>query len=98
MPKKVFAGRTKRLRKKIIKFLEQKGQASSTEIYEHLNSKTYGGTTPQQIGNILAQDPRFRAIGTTRNTSVEGSGMLPGVARTWDVMVYDLSLDYKEWS
>ena len=62
MPKKVFAGRTKRLRRK-----------------------------------ILAQDPRFRAIGTTKNTSLEGSGYLPGVAKSWDVLLYDLSLDYKEW-
>ena len=97
MPKKVFAGRTKRLRRKIIKYLEQVGQASSTEIFEYLNNNSYGGTTSQQVGNILAQDPRFRVIGTTKNTSLEGSGYLPGVAKSWDVLLYDLSLDYKEW-
>lgn len=97
MPKKVFAGRTKRLRRKIIKYLELKGQASQSQIYEYLNNNSYGGTTSQQVANILAQDPRFRAIGSVKNTSIEGSGNLPGSPRTWDVLVYDLSLDYKEW-
>ena len=48
--------RTTRLRQKIKKFLDFKGEANTTEILEHVNSTMRHGTTPQQLGNVLSKD------------------------------------------
>ena len=48
--------RTTRLRQKIKKFLDTKGEANTTEILEHVNSTMRHGTTPQQLGNVLSKD------------------------------------------
>ena len=48
--------RTTRLRQKIKKFLDLKGEANTTEILEHVNSTMRHGTTPQQLGNVLSKD------------------------------------------
>ena len=41
--------RTTRLRQKIKKFLDTKGEANTTEILEHVNSTMRHGTTPQPV-------------------------------------------------
>jgi len=64
--KQLFVGRTKRLRSKIIKFLEEKGQADTADVYEYLKRNTYWGASQNQVGNILAKDPRFTHVGDTR--------------------------------
>lgn len=48
--------RTTRLRQKIKKFLDVRGEANTTEILEHVNSTMRHGTTPQQLGNVLSKD------------------------------------------
>jgi len=58
--------RTTRLREKIKKFLDERGQANTTEILEHVNSTMRHGTTPQQLGNVLSKDKDIRKIATTK--------------------------------
>tara|TARA_Y100000768_G_scaffold358331_1_gene314057 strand:- start:965 stop:1300 length:336 start_codon:yes stop_codon:yes gene_type:complete len=58
--------RTTRLREKIKKFLNERGQANTTEILEHVNSTMRHGTTPQQLGNVLSKDKDIRKIATTK--------------------------------
>lgn len=84
--KQLFVGRTKRLRRKIIKFLEEKGQADTADVYEFLKHNTYWGASQNQVGNILAKDPRFVLVGNTRRAM----GM-------HSLQIYQLSSDYKEY-
>ena len=58
--------RTTRLRQKIKKFLDTKGEANTTEILEHVNSTMRHGTTPQQLGNVLSKDKDIMKIATTK--------------------------------
>ena len=58
--------RTTRLRQKIKKFLDLKGEANTTEILEHVNSTMRHGTTPQQLGNVLSKDKDILKISTTK--------------------------------
>ena len=57
--------RTTRLRQKIKKFLDTKGEANTTEILEHVNSTMRHGTTPQQLGNVLSKDKDIMKIATS---------------------------------
>ena len=58
--------RTTRLRQKIKKFLNDRGEANTTEILEHVNSTMRHGTTPQQLGNVLSKDRDILKIATTK--------------------------------
>jgi hypothetical protein len=58
--------RTTRLRQKIKKFLDLRGEANTTEILEHVNSTMRHGTTPQQLGNVLSKDKDILKIATTK--------------------------------
>jgi hypothetical protein len=58
--------RTTRLRQKIKKFLDVRGEANTTEILEHVNSTMRHGTTPQQLGNVLSKDKDIMKIGNTK--------------------------------
>ena len=58
--------RTTRLRQKIKKFLDERGEANTTEILEHVNSTMRHGTTPQQLGNVLSKDKDIMKIATTK--------------------------------
>ena len=89
--KRIMAGRTKRLRLKIVKYLEKKGPQNTQQIFDHLNKASYGGTTIQQVGNLRTKDPRFRAIGIVQTKS-------PQANQRYNIQVWDLTLDYKEWS
>ena len=58
--------RTTRLRQKIKKFLDDRGEANTTEILEHVNSTMRHGTTPQQLGNVLSKDKDILKVSTTK--------------------------------
>jgi len=58
--------RTTRLRQKIKKFLDEKGEANTTQILEHVNSTMRHGTTPQQLGNVLSKDKDILKVATTK--------------------------------
>tara|TARA_B100002052_G_C15395692_1_gene381695 strand:- start:140 stop:487 length:348 start_codon:yes stop_codon:yes gene_type:complete len=58
--------RTTRLRQKIKKFLDERGEANTTEILEHVNSTMRHGTTPQQLGNVLSKDKDILKVSTTK--------------------------------
>ncbi len=64
---------TKRLRKAVFKFLEVKGQANTTQIFDYINSKYRWGTSMNQLSNILAKDSRFEKVGFLNNS--KGSGI-----------------------
>ena len=59
--------RTKRLREEVRSLLEQKGEANTVEIFDHLNTRFSWGATMNQVGNILAKDIRFEKIGHVRD-------------------------------
>ena len=74
--------RTTRLRQKIKKFLNVRGEANTTEILEHVNSTMRHGTTPQQLGNVLSKNKDFRKVGMAMR-----AGILSG---SYEVVVWDL--------
>ena len=51
--------RTRRLREAVLVLLEEKGTANTVEVFDHLNERFRWGATMNQVGNILAKDPRF---------------------------------------
>jgi|TARA_R100001509_G_C4846921_1_gene208619 hypothetical protein len=86
MKTKIFAGRTKRLRNAIIKFLKDKDQADTADIYEHIKRNTYWGESMMRISNVLSKDPRFELVGETRRAM----GM-------HSLQIYKLADDYQEY-
>tara|TARA_A100001037_G_scaffold139155_1_gene126154 strand:+ start:1774 stop:2814 length:1041 start_codon:yes stop_codon:yes gene_type:complete len=44
------------LAEKIMKFLNERGEADTEEILEHVNSTMRHGTKPQQLGKVLSKD------------------------------------------
>lgn len=75
--------KTIRLRRKIAKYLENKGKASFTSILTHLNDTTRHGTTSQQLGNILAKNNEFRNCGKVFQKSMLSGG--------YDVTVWEMN-------
>ena len=63
---------TKRLRLAVLNYLENIGQANTTQIFDHINSKFRWGTSMNQLGNILAKDSRFEKVGFLSNSVGEG--------------------------
>lgn len=53
-----------RLRKRIARFLEAKQEASTREIYDHINESTKWGVTMAGLANVLAKDVDFVKAGT----------------------------------
>lgn len=53
-----------RLRKRIARFLEKKQEASTREIYDHVNESTKWGVTMAGLANVLAKDSEFVKSGT----------------------------------
>ena len=78
--------RTARLRQNVKKYLLERGEASSTEISEHVNSTMRHGATMQQLGNILAKDRDIVKVGTTRK-----SGALSG---RYEMCIWSLKPEY----
>ena len=58
--------RTRRLREAVLVLLEEKGTANTVEVFDHLNERFRWGATMNQVGNILAKDPRFSKVGRQR--------------------------------
>ena len=58
--------RTRRLREAVLVLLEEKGTANTVEVFDHLNERFRWGATMNQVGNILAKDPRFAKVGHHR--------------------------------
>ena len=58
--------RTRRLREAVLVFLGEKGNANTVEVFDHLNERFRWGATMNQVGNILAKDPRFAKVGHQR--------------------------------
>ena len=54
--------RTKRIRTEVVKLLYNKGQQNSRQIHDDINKKLRWGATMQQLGNILARDPRIEKL------------------------------------
>ena len=66
--------RTRRLRQQIKKYLEKHGECNTHQIQEHLNTTMRHGTTPQQLGNVLAKDKDIVKVRTTkRGGAVSGA-------------------------
>ena len=63
---------TKRLRIAVFNFLEKSGDANTTQIFDHINSRFRWGTSMNQLGNILAKDYRFEKVGFLSNSSGDG--------------------------
>ena len=53
-----------RVRKIIIKFLNVKNQATTHEIYQHVNQATKHGVTMAGLSNILSKDKSIEKEGT----------------------------------
>ena len=53
-----------RLRKRIARFLHTKREASTREIYDHINESTKWGVTMAGLANVLAKDVDFVKVGT----------------------------------
>ena len=51
------------MRSAVVDFLHERGQANTSEIFEHLNNRFCWGATMNQLGNVLARDPRFMKSG-----------------------------------
>jgi len=86
LPTKILVGRTKRLRQKIIKYLEEVEQADTADVYEYIKANSYWGATQNQIGNVLSKDPRFTHVGDTRRAM----GM-------HSLQIYKLANDYLDY-
>ena len=65
-------GRTGRLRKEVVVFLEENGESDTGQILEHVNSRFRWGATMNQIGNVLARDSRFQKLGVTEGVTMAG--------------------------
>ena len=63
---------TKRLRIAVFDYLKNTGNANTTQIFDHINSKFRWGTSMNQLGNILAKDSRFEKVGFLSNSSGDG--------------------------
>jgi hypothetical protein len=55
-------GKTKRYAERIVKFLEEIGEANSHQIYDYLIQWSWSPTM-NALGNILSKDKRFCKVG-----------------------------------
>ena len=78
--------RTTRLRENIKKYLSIHGECNTQQILEHLNRITRHGTTPQQLGNVLAKDKDIVKVSTTNR-----AGTLSG---RYEICVWALAPAY----
>ncbi len=89
--KLITAGRTKRMRNNVVVFLEKEGEGTSIDICNYINEVMHSGTTMNQLGNLLAKDPRFKLLShKTVSGTMKGS--------RYKVQNYSLTEDYKEWT
>ena len=88
--KYITAGRTKRMRNNIVRYLEKEQEGTTIDICNYINNVMHSGTTMNQLGNLLAKDPRFILISMK---SVSGNY----AGQSYRVQNYKLSEDYKDW-
>jgi hypothetical protein len=67
--------RTQRLRTEIQSYLSEVGEANTTAILDHVNTRFRWGATMNQLGNVLARDRRFVKVGFDDGTDVGGFRM-----------------------
>ena len=67
--------RTQRLRTEIQSYLREVGEANTTAILDHVNTRFRWGATMNQLGNVLARDRRFVKVGFDDGTDVGGFRM-----------------------
>jgi len=77
------------MRDNIVRFLEIEGEATTAEVFAHINRVMHSGTTMNQLGNLLAKDPRFVLISLKR---------VSGFTTSYNIQNYKLSTDYREWT
>ena len=68
-------GRTQRLRQEISTYPTSVGEATTTDILDHVNRRFRWGATMNQLGNVLARDRRFVKVGFDEGTDVGGFRM-----------------------
>lgn len=51
-----------RARQVIIDYLKENGEATTTELYDHLNATSRYGITKNALGNILGKHPEIHMI------------------------------------
>ena len=78
--------RTKRLRAAICNFLEDNGEANTSQILDYINGRYRWGASINQLGNILAKDKRFQKVGFYNSSVGDGSRCR--------VCIWDLSNSY----
>jgi hypothetical protein len=71
---------------KIVEYLEKNGPQATNTIQDYLNVTTRHGTTPAQLGNILAKNKEFRKVGTTMKASI--------ISGSYEVQVWGLSTEH----
>ena len=52
--------KTKRYAERIVKLLEEMGEANAHQIYDYLAEKWVHSPTMSALGNILSKDKRFK--------------------------------------
>ena len=55
--------KTQRIREKIVSYMREKGEVTTTDILEHVNNTLRHGTTMNQLGNILGKSSLFVKTG-----------------------------------
>tara|TARA_R100000664_G_C2759624_1_gene149644 strand:- start:1588 stop:1866 length:279 start_codon:yes stop_codon:yes gene_type:complete len=55
--------KTKRYAERIVKLLEEMGEANAHQIYDYLAEKWVHSPTMSALGNILSKDKRFSKVG-----------------------------------
>ena len=73
----------------MIEYLEEHGSASTPELYQYINERSFQGCTTNRLGNLVSKDPRFELVGAER---------YKGRTTTYLVNRYKLADDYKEWT
>tara|TARA_R100000005_G_C4918329_1_gene152763 strand:+ start:128 stop:361 length:234 start_codon:yes stop_codon:yes gene_type:complete len=59
----------KRIKAKIVKFLEENGEKTTMEIYTFVNNNDKNGITTAALCNVLAKTPDFLNVDTQRVSS-----------------------------
>jgi len=79
---KVKQMKYKRIKAKIIKFLEENGEKTTMEIYTFVNDNDKNGITTAALSNVLAKTPDFVKVNKLRVASATLS--------TYETMVWSV--------
>jgi len=70
----VKANKTKRLRDKLQKYIQNNGPKTSRQLLDYFNSVSRQGSTMNSMTNVLAKDPRFRVHHKVMVRNIVGGG------------------------